>query len=163
MARLPDREPALLARLGAAPGARAAPAGRLGLAAEALRYGIAGGTAVAVLFLVLVALVELMAMPETPASALAFACAVPVNYLLQRRFVFDARSGNRGSFLRHLGVTGLTLSLNTLLFWVLVDALGAPYVPAQILVIAVVVPVSFALSRHYTFGRAADSLGNLAT
>jgi putative flippase GtrA len=133
------------------------------LAGEALRYGVAGTTAVLVLFLVLVALVELAGVPETAASAIAFACTIPVNYLLQHRFVFAARDGHLDTFTRHLIVTSLTLALNTLLFWALVEALGVPYVAAQLVVIGIVVPVSFVLNRHYAFARRAARPGGIAT
>jgi putative flippase GtrA len=136
-----------------APGLRALAAARAELALQALRYGLAGTTAVAFLFVVLVAQVELLGVPKTLASAIAFASAIPVNYLLQRRFVFAAGGGYLASVARHLVVTGLTLGLNTLLFWLLVERLGTPYTLAQLLVIAIVVPVSFVLNRHYTFGR----------
>jgi putative flippase GtrA len=115
------------------------------------RYGLSGGAAVATLFLVLLFLVELLGVPSTVASALAFACAVPVNYGLQHRFVFNRSSGHALYFPRYLPTTALTVGLNTAVFWVLTHELGVVYVASQVITIAIIVPVNFAINRSFTF------------
>ena len=70
-----------------------------------LRYGLSGATAAATLLLVLVVLTELVGAPATLASALAFASAVPVNYALQHRFVFNKSSQHLRFFARYVAVT----------------------------------------------------------
>lgn len=120
-----------------------------------LRYGLSGTTAVAVLMLVLVALKEVAGVPSTLASALAFATAVPVNYALQHRFVFNKSRQHRRFFARYVGVTLLTMALNTGLFWLLATALGIFYVASQVITLGIIVPLNFAINRSFTFANLA--------
>ena len=83
-----------------------------------LRYGLSGSAAAAIHLLVLVVLTELVGAPSTLASALGFVCALPVNYSLQHRFVFNKSSGHILFIPRYVTVTLLTLAFNTCLFWV---------------------------------------------
>jgi putative flippase GtrA len=119
--------------------------------AQFARYGLSGSAAVATLFLVLVVLVEALGVPSAVASALAFACAVPVNYALQHRFVFDRPSAHALYFPRYLATTALTVGLNTAVFWALTQKLGVVYVTSQAITLGAVVPVSFLINRHFTF------------
>jgi putative flippase GtrA len=114
-------------------------------------YGLSGLAAVATLLLVLVALTELGGVPSTLASAVAFLCALPVNYGLQHRFVFSRSSRHGVFFTRYLVVTFLTAALNTCLFWVLTSGLGLFYVASQIITIGLIVPLNFAINRSFTF------------
>lgn len=117
-----------------------------------LRYGVAGSAAAATHLAVLVLLTELTAVPSTLASALGFACAVPVNYALQHRFVFNPGSSRHLLlFSRYVAVTLLTMALNVGLFWLLTSGLGVFYVLSQIITIGVIVPLNFAINRSYTF------------
>jgi putative flippase GtrA len=123
-----------------------------------LRYGVAGSAAAATHLAVLVLLTELAAVPSTLASALGFACAVPVNYALQHRFVFNAGSSRHLLlFSRYVAVTLLTMALNVGLFWVLTSGLGIFYVLSQIITIGVIVPLNFVINRSYTFAELAAS------
>jgi putative flippase GtrA len=116
-----------------------------------LRYGLSGATAAATLLFVLVVLTELVGAPSTLASALAFASAVPVNYALQHRFVFNKRRRHGRFFGRYVGVTLLTMALNTGLFWALTTGLGVFYLVSQIITIGVIVPLNFVINRSFTF------------
>jgi len=121
-----------------------------------LRYGLAGSAAAATHLAVLVLLAELAAVPATLASALGFACAVPVNYALQHRFVFNSSSRRHLLlFSRYVTVTLLTMALNVGLFWLLTSGLGVFYVLSQIITIGVIVPLNFAINRSYTFAELA--------
>jgi putative flippase GtrA len=120
-------------------------------AGQFVRYLLSGSTAVATHLAVLIALTELAGMPSTFASAVGFACAVPVNYALQHRFVFKRTKRHLRFFTRYLAVTLLTLALNTGLFWLLTVVLGIFYVASQILTIGVVVLVNFVVNRSFTF------------
>jgi putative flippase GtrA len=122
-----------------------------GLLRQFFLYGVSGGTAALTLVIVLVALVELLDCPSTLASAIGFACATPVNYLLQHRFVFGQSRNHKVFFPRYVGVTLATLGLNTLLFWILTYPLGLFYLASQILTLAVIVPINFAINREFTF------------
>jgi putative flippase GtrA len=116
-----------------------------------LRYGLAGGAAAATQLAVLVLLTELARTPSTLASAVGFGCAVPVNYALQHRFVFNRSRRHLLYFPRYVSITLLTLALNTGLFWLLTDGLGLFYVASQVVTIGLIVPLNYALNRYITF------------
>jgi putative flippase GtrA len=116
-----------------------------------LRYGLSGATAVATLLVALVVLTEVAGAPPTLASVLAFGCALPVNYALQHRFVFNRNRQHRQFFARYVGVTLFTMALNAGLFWVLTAALGVFYVASQVITLGVIVPLNFVINRSFTF------------
>lgn len=119
--------------------------------AQFVRYATCGALSALVHVAVLVMLVEFLQMPSTMASALGFACAIPVNYLLQHRFVFGSGGGHQSFFPRYLAVTLLSMGLNVALHWLLTFWVGLHYVLAQILALGVVVLVNFAVNRYFTF------------
>lgn len=121
------------------------------LVLQFVRYGLSGAAAAATLLVVLVVLTEVVSAPSTLASALAFASAVPVNYALQHRFVFNKSSQHGRFFARYVGVTLLTMALNTALFWTLTTGLGVFYVVSQVITIGVIVPLNFVINRSFTF------------
>jgi putative flippase GtrA len=116
-----------------------------------LRYVLAGGAAAATHLAVLVLLTELVRIPSTVGSAVGFGCAVPVNYALQHRFVFNRSRQHLLYFPRYLSITLLTLALNTGLFWLLTDGFGLFYVASQVVTIGLIVPLNFTLNRCIAF------------
>ncbi len=119
--------------------------------AQFTRYGLSGGAAVGTHLAVLAVLVELAGSPAILASLIGFACGTIVNYALQHRFVFARSSGHSLYFPRYVTVTLATITLNTALFWALSSGLGVFYLAGQVITIGIVVPVSFALNRSFTF------------
>lgn len=126
--------------------------GKKGWGPQILRYGIAGAAALGTHLLVLVVLVEFVGAPKVLSSLIGFLAAIPVNYILQHRFVFSVSSGHRKFLTRYLLVTLTMALMNTVLFSVLVFADVIPYVAAQILVTGVVFLANFVVNRIYTFG-----------
>jgi putative flippase GtrA len=118
---------------------------------QLVRYTLAGGAAVVTHLVILSLLVELTTINKTLASAIGFACAIPVNYLLQRRFVFHSSDAHGILFVRYILVTLSTMTLNALSFWILAEALMIHYVTAQIITTALVFAMNFILNRFYTF------------
>jgi putative flippase GtrA len=122
-----------------------------GMLVQFTRYGLSGGAAVATHLAMLVILIELAGTPPVLASLLGFACATLVNYTLQHRFVFCRSRGHGSYFPRYLAVTLGTMTLNTLLFWILSSGLGIFYLASQVITIGVIVPINFMLNRSFTF------------
>ena len=65
------------------------------IAAEFIKYSIAGFAAAATHLAVLAGLVQLTPAPKPMASAIGFCCAIPVNYIIQHRFVWENRGARR--------------------------------------------------------------------
>ena len=122
---------------------------------ELLRYGIAGGSAFLVWIGVLVFLVECFSVNETMASAVGFVCATPINYALQKRYVFKSAENMESRFIIYCVVTVASLGLNILLFWLLVNFANIHYASAQIVTAAVIVLVNYYVNRTYTFSAGA--------
>jgi putative flippase GtrA len=75
------------------------------------RYDLAGGVALATHLIVLSVIVDLELCTKTAASAFGFACALPVNYFLLRRFVFGQIGRHGQYFSRYIAVTLFTMGL----------------------------------------------------
>ncbi len=123
------------------------------LKSEALRYLLAGGTAFLVLMLVLISLVELFGVNEVMATALALACATPVNYSLQKRFVFRSHAPVGKSFIIYCVVTIVTMIMNVQFFYFILKYTDLHYTLAQILTTAIIVIINYFVNRHLTFSQ----------
>lgn len=121
------------------------------IATEFLRYLVAGGAAAATHLAVLAGLVQLSGAPKPMASAIGFCCAIPVNYIIQHRYVFQRSRGHSYYFVRYLAVTLTLMMVNVILFWIFTEIFGIFYILSQILVIGVIVIVNFLLNRAFTF------------
>ena len=124
------------------------------LRSEVFRYLIAGGTAFIVLMLVLIFLVEVFSMNEVLATAIGLICATPVNYSLQKRFVFRSKAPVGKSFVIYCVVTGATMLLNVELFYLILKYSGLHYTVSQLLTTAIIVVLNYFVNRHLTFSHA---------
>jgi putative flippase GtrA len=122
-----------------------------GLLQELLRYVVAGGAALAVQLGVLTFLVEFFRVVPTVATSVGFVAAIVVNYVLQRRFVFQAEVGHSRAFARYLAVTLLGLAVNAAVFYVLTRQLGVFYALAQTLTTGLLFVVNYVVNRNFTF------------
>lgn len=119
--------------------------------AVAIRYVIAGGIAAGAHFVCLIALVELVAVNPTVASAISFCLAIAVNYNLQYHWTFRTTDPHAATFAKYLLVTLTMLGVNTALFWIFNVFFGWNYIVAQALTILMVLPGNYIINRHYTF------------
>ena len=116
-----------------------------------VRYFISGGTATVVHFAVLAGLVELFKINPTIASATGFCAAVLVNYTLQYYWTFKAQGAHAATFVRYIGVTLLTLVINTVLFWLMNVQFGFGYLVAQAIATLTVLGINFYVNQRFTF------------
>ncbi|HEX2115876.1 MAG TPA: GtrA family protein [Alphaproteobacteria bacterium] len=116
-----------------------------------MRYGLAGATALTAHLVVLSALVELAGWQETVSSGAGFLCAVPINFWLQRTFVFRSQGACLLQFGRYALVTATTLALNIAAFAALVEWLRLHYVTAQVISTGAALAANFVLNQHVAF------------
>lgn len=116
-----------------------------------LRYVLAGGAALTTHLVILVLLVEAAEMLKPVSSLIGFLCAIPVNYLLQHRYVFARTSGHGIYIGRYLFVTLGMAVANTVIFAFIVSLDVAPYVIVQISVTALIVIANYLVNRSFTF------------
>ena len=99
----------------------------------------------------LIALVQLAAVPAVPASAAGALLGAAINYSLNYRYTFRSTRQHREAVLRFAVVAAVGLVLNTLFMWVGVTLIGAHYLLAQVVTTVLVLIWSFAGNRYWTF------------
>ena len=121
------------------------------LAAQTVRYVVAGGLGTAAHLGVLVLSVERLGLGFVAGSAAGFVAALAVSYLINRDWTFRTGRRQRGRFWRYALVCLSGLAINTALMMALVEGLHWPYLLAQLSVIFIVPVSNFVLSRHWAF------------
>lgn len=118
---------------------------------QLMRFGIVGGIATAVQYLILIVLVQWADIDPILASAFGFTTSAFVNYALNYRYTFDSRRDHSQALPRFLAVALSGLTLNTLLMAAMVSVLALNYVLAQLAATAAVLFGNFFANRHWTF------------
>jgi len=116
-----------------------------------IRYTVAGSMAAIAHFAVLWVLVEWRGVYPTYASAIGFCVAMFVNYSLQYYWTFRATGPHGVLFSRYVAVTLAMLVVNTMIFWLLNEPVGMPYLVAQVVATGCVMFLNFTINRRYTF------------
>lgn len=113
----------------------------VGLAAALVHYGV------------LVALVEGAGIRPVPATLCGYVAGGLVSYALNRRHTYASARSHAEAGPRFALVALVGFGLTALLMHALVDRLGAPYLPAQLLTTGVVLVWSFLAHKLWTFSR----------
>jgi putative flippase GtrA len=115
-------------------------------------YAFVGAGATLLHYAVLIGLVELCAWRVVPATLLGYVGGGVVAYCLNRRHTFDSDRPHAEAGWRFALVALVGFCVTFLLMTLLVERLGAPYLPAQLLTTALAMFVTFALNKAWTFG-----------
>lgn len=99
----------------------------------------------------LIALVQLAAVPAVPASAAGALLGAVINYSLNYRYTFRSTRQHREAVLRFAAIAAVGLALNTLFMWVGVVLIEAHYLLSQVVTTGLVLIWSFAGNRYWTF------------
>lgn len=100
---------------------------------------------------VLIGLVEVFGRSPVTGAVLGAAAGAAVNYTLARLYVFEARRGHAGAIPRFLAAAAASMALNGAAMALLVNVVGVPYIPAQVLVTVALATVNYAASRYWAF------------
>ena len=119
--------------------------------ASFIRYFVSGGTAMLIHFGTLILLVEQFKIIPIVATSVGFCLAVIFNYLAQYYWTFKPTGSHKRFILRFLGVTIITLNINTGLFWFLTEFQNLPYIVSQVFATGAVFLLNFVINRHFTF------------
>jgi putative flippase GtrA len=117
-----------------------------------LRYGVSGGSAFVVYFVLLFACTEYFAFHHLVSLVVAYVISIFVNFTISRFFVF--RSKNAAILKEAVSfflVAMVGLVLQALIVWVGVEILELNYLLMNILASGVVYGVSFTLNKFLTF------------
>ena len=77
------------------------------------------------------------------ALVLAYAVGICFGFVLHRRFVFRVAGGWLVDLIRFIGVQAVALALNASILPLMVEVVGLPVLPAQVLTLAIVVVSSY--------------------
>ena len=115
-----------------------------------VRFGLVGGFATAIQYVVLIALVRKAGMWPPVASVVGFVLSAGVNYLLNYHVTFRSDQQHAPAATKFLTLAIVGLGLNATLMQVLVDV-GWHYLLAQVCVTAVVFLWNFVGNSLWTF------------
>ena len=120
---------------------------------QLLKFGTVGVLAAMVHMLAVVLLVESEMLPPLYANIGGFLLATNVSYLGHRHWTFHASQSSRylTSHLQFLFVAAFSFCLNEGLYYLLLSYTHLPYALALFIVLAIVPPITFLLSKFWVF------------
>lgn len=110
-----------------------------------------GVLATAAHYTVLVLLVQLAHEPPVPATLLGYCLGGVISYRLNRQHTFKSSRRHREAIWRFVAVAGVGFLATAVLMTLAVDWRHLPYLPAQVVVTAIVTVWSYAANRWWTF------------
>ncbi|MDB6091690.1 MAG: hypothetical protein JWN85_4474 [Gammaproteobacteria bacterium] len=116
-----------------------------------VRFGVVGGVATGIQYVILIALVHGAGYGPTLASAIGFAVSAVANYLLNYYFTFRSQRRHGPAAAKFAVLAGTGLIINSVLMQVLVWA-GWYYIVAQVCATGVVLLWNFLGNSVWTFG-----------
>lgn len=100
---------------------------------------------------VLIGLVELIGVRPVPATLAGFVVGAGVSYSLNRHFTFATERTHAEAGWRFLAIAGVGFVATWALMTLLVNRLGWPYLPMQLLTTLLVMVVSFTGHKFWSF------------
>jgi len=118
--------------------------------AQLARFGVVGITAMAVHWIVVIAIVPLGLTPLI-ANVIGFAAAFNVSYFGHRTWTFDSALAHATTLGRFLAVAIASFILNEVLYALLLHHTTLDYRSALLIVLLAVAVLTFVLSRFWAF------------
>ena len=122
-----------------------------------LRFALVGA-GVAALYIALYALLLTLGVAQALANALAFLCAVAIQYVGQAGFTFNASLRDSGQAIRFGAMIGLGLVTSALITGLLGPALGWPALVSAVVVTLVLPIQNFVIMSRWVFTRRRDQM-----
>jgi putative flippase GtrA len=119
---------------------------------QLVRFGLVGGVGFVVNLVVYTLCVHVAGIDYHIAAVAAWLVAVVNNFVLNRHWTFDARSGRaRFQAVRFVAVSLVALGFSLLLLMLFVEVVGMPKVAAQALAVAGAMPLNFLGNKLWSF------------
>jgi len=118
---------------------------------EFIRFIIIGGTATALHYLILIALVQTGTADTVVASSIGFSISAVLNYLLNRSLTFRSSARHIDAFPKFLLVAITGLLINGSIIWLLLTTELVHYLLAQIVATLTTLIWNFLLNKLCTF------------
>jgi putative flippase GtrA len=126
------------------------------------RFLTVGASGFAINIVVYAVLVHPLSIPYVAAAVISNVVALSSNFVLNRRWTFDASHGRRRlQAPRFAVVSAGGFAVNLFVLRLCVEALGVPKLPAEVIASAIAAPVNFLGSRQWAFRRRRSALEEL--
>jgi putative flippase GtrA len=126
------------------------------------RFLTVGASGFAINIVVYAVLVHPLSIPYVAAAVISNVVALSSNFVLNRRWTFDATHGRRRlQAPRFAVVSAGGFAVNLFVLRLCVEALGVPKLPAEVIASAIAAPVNFLGSRQWAFRRRRAPLDEL--
>lgn len=122
--------------------------------AKLFRFGLAGGLSTLFYGVCVWCLVYLIALPPVVASIMAYLAAIPVSFILQRRFAFRSSGNARAEWPRFLLVQGSNLVASTATMYLVVNVFHANPTIGVLVTMLVIPLLSFVMMHLWVFALA---------
>ncbi len=116
---------------------------------QIVRFGIVGGAASATHFVVGLSLEHFAHLVPWLANIAAFLTALGVSYLGNSLFTFEVEARRAGAFAKFALVSVIAFALNQSIVWALTGPAHWPYWQALLVVLIVVPPMTFVVSKYW--------------
>ena len=116
-----------------------------------LRFLCVGGSATALQYALLVALVQGLGLAPVVASTLAYAVSAAYNYFASHAFTFRSRRAHRSAMPRFVLVSAVGIVLNAAVVWMCFDQFHLHYLGAQVAATIVTLCWNYLVSLRWTF------------
>ena len=127
--------------------------------AKLIKFGLVGVGGYAINLAVFAFLTQALDVYHLLAAVGAFLIAASNNFVWNRSWTFRDSNHHRPiphQAARFFAASVAGLGVNLVVLAALVDAVGAPEVPAQAIAVGIAMPVNFVLNKIWTFGPAAS-------
>ena len=119
---------------------------------QLVRFGVIGGAATLVHFLIVNGLVELCSMAALVANVIAYVVALQVSFWGHHHWSFSGHGGSKSNCMAKFVIVSLTgLLLNQLCFYLLLTYTSLDYRLALVVVLGVVAVFTFIMSKIWAF------------
>ena len=125
---------------------------------ELVKYGFWGGITTCLNLILFYLLDSMNIMHYLVANGISYAIAVVVNYICNKLFVFNAPDQTaRGKreltvqFIKFIVMRLVSLLIDSVLFYIVVDLLGAPKLPGRVVLSALIIMGTFVFSKLFIF------------
>ena len=121
-----------------------------------MRFLLVGALATGVQYLILIALVELIAIDETIASTIGFVISSIVNYRVNYSFTFSSTLPHYVAYPKFLTTAVIGLLINSATIYTAVNVLGVYYLFAQVAATCLTLIWNFTINSIWSFGQQLD-------
>lgn len=118
---------------------------------EIIKYAFWGGVSTVINLVLLFALLKFTKIYYLLANIISYVVAVIVNYVTNKRYVFNSSKNAKEEFVKFIFVRLVSLMLDTVCYYILVDILGGNKYLSKILLSMVIIIATYIINKLFVF------------